>query len=129
MSLSKEALKNLLDLMQKVSLAITAVSIGLLSSLMLSHASVEKEAQPELKKLLSIRNKFEDYLVEEIIFIAESKALKEVGQKSEDVKLEGKITVKADPSLSCVVSFRFPGVCTRPIDRELTTSGLIRFSR
>jgi hypothetical protein len=119
MSLSKEALKNLLDLMQKVSLATTAVSIGLLSSLMLSHASVEKEAQPELQKLLSIRSKIHDYYVDEIIFGEVPKALKNEGQESEDGELIERITVKGDPSLSCVVRLPLRSVCTRPIDPDL----------
>jgi hypothetical protein len=56
MALSKDTLKNLIDAMQKVSLAITAVSIALFSNVALSHKSVEKEAVDELAQFLRIRD-------------------------------------------------------------------------
>lgn len=55
MHLSKESIKNLLDLLQKISLAITTISIALISNLILSHPNVEKEAARELPDLLTIR--------------------------------------------------------------------------
>jgi hypothetical protein len=54
MTLSKETLKNLLDLMQKGTLAVAVVSIALLSNVALSVRSVEKQAIAELGELLRI---------------------------------------------------------------------------
>ncbi len=56
MALSKDTLKNLLDVIQKLSLAITAVSIGLLSTIALLRENAEARAQPELDQLLKIRD-------------------------------------------------------------------------
>jgi hypothetical protein len=55
-ALSNGTLKNLLDVMQKVSLAVAGVSIWLLSTFVLSRDRVEALAQPELDRLLDIRN-------------------------------------------------------------------------
>jgi primosomal replication protein N len=57
MPLSKDTLKNLLDVMQKVSLAVMVLSIALFSNVVLSHRSVEREAQSQLAQLMRIRDK------------------------------------------------------------------------
>jgi hypothetical protein len=62
MALPKNALRNLLDLMQKSTLAILPVSIGLLSNALFSHRSVEKDALSELAQLLKTREKMESML-------------------------------------------------------------------
>jgi hypothetical protein len=56
MALSSKTIKNLLDLMQKLSLAIVVVSIGLFSNVVLSHSSIERKAGDELAQLLRIRD-------------------------------------------------------------------------
>lgn len=54
MPLSKDAIKNLLDVMQKLSLAIAIVSLALLSSFLLSRRNIVIRAQGELYQLKEI---------------------------------------------------------------------------
>ena len=67
MALSKDTIKNLLDTMQKVSLVVVALSIALVSNIMVSHPTVEKEAEAELTKLMAIRNNIGDKDAKHII--------------------------------------------------------------
>jgi hypothetical protein len=53
-SLSEETLKNLLDVLQKLTLAITVVSVALFSNLILSQENIFVKAEGDLKRLEAI---------------------------------------------------------------------------
>jgi hypothetical protein len=55
-AISKETTKNLLDVMQKLSLAIAAVCLALVSNLAISGGDLERKAGQELTHLLKIRD-------------------------------------------------------------------------
>lgn len=68
MSLSDETLKNLLDVMQKLTLAMTIVSVALFSNFVLSQQSRMAKAVEELKNLLRIQQKAEDQTPEMLTY-------------------------------------------------------------
>ena len=110
MALSKDAVKNLLEAMQKVSLGIIAVSIGLLSNVLISQDSVEKKAQPELEALLKIRDNLARYSVISLLLAQQREALVRTGQPpAHRGQLQGKIKTKAGFLLTNDVSFAIPG--------------------
>jgi hypothetical protein len=118
MALSKEAFKNLLDVMQKVSLAITAVSIGLLSTAILSsRGSTEKKAQPELKLLLSIRERIGAKSANEIVRDADTSGHRRAGGPSRMI-LEGKIGVGGEV-WSNKFGFAYPARYLSEVDPKL----------
>jgi hypothetical protein len=109
-ALSKDAVKNLLEAMQKVSLGIIAVSIGLLSNVLISQDSVEKKAQPELETLLKIRDNLVRYSVISLLLAQQREALVRTGQPpAHRSQLQGKIKTKAGFLLTNDVSFAIPG--------------------
>jgi hypothetical protein len=109
-ALSKDAVKNLLEAMQKVSLGIIAVSIGLLSNVLISQDSVEKKARPELETLLKIRDNLARYSVISLLLAQQREALVKTGQPPvHRGQLQGKIKTKAGFLLTNDVSFTFPG--------------------
>src|SRR5262249_19149127 len=67
MGLSKETLKNLFDVLKTVSLAITAVLIGLLSNVVLSSYRKTENAKSELLQLLSFQEQLKDNSANKII--------------------------------------------------------------
>ncbi len=111
MSLSKDTLKNLLDVMQKISLAITAVSIGLFSNVALSHRSVEKEAQHEMDELTRVRSDHELSKYSAINVIDQALTVERV-YRPRNLKL----TFAGDFPFSCNLIVFIPTVLYRPID-------------
>jgi hypothetical protein len=111
--------------MQKVSLAITVVSLGLFSNVALSHRSVEKEAEAELDQLLKIRKKIATDTVGSII----KDALFRQQVIAGDYQMGSKLWIENDPDLSWHVSFPFPKVfCERiPFDLEMKAFGENRY--
>src|ERR1700741_1507430 len=96
--------------MQKVSLGIIAVSIGLLSNVLISQDSVEKKAQPELETLLKIRDNLARYSVISLLLAQQREALVRTGQPpAHRGQMQGKIKTKAGFLLANDVSFVIPG--------------------
>ena len=122
-ALSKEAIKNLLDAMQKVSLGIIAVAVGLLSNVLISQDSVEKKAQPELEALLKIRDNVARYTVASFLAAEQRAALAKSGQPVERRRrqLQGKMKTGIGLLLSNDVSFSIPTDfrVTSHIDRQV----------
>lgn len=67
MSLSKETLKNLFDVLKTVSLAITAVSLALLSNAVLSANRDSEKTQSQLLELLALQESLGDYTLDAIV--------------------------------------------------------------
>jgi hypothetical protein len=120
-ALSKDAQIKLLDAMQKGSVAITAVSLGLLSSVLLSRTSVQKEAEPELKRLVEIRDRIGKKNVSEVIEEALKGALERMGYEPGARILKAKVTTSGSTgTFSCDVSLLAPTECTWPANPSLT---------
>jgi hypothetical protein len=93
-------------MLQKLSLAITAVSIGLLSNVVLSRSRSEEGAKSELIQLLKIRDKFKESRVIDVI--EDSLA----GGHERPVQL--KLTIKKDPALPVYVELHVPNLLYEP---------------
>ena len=96
--------------MQKVSLGIIAVAVGLLSNVLISQDSVEKKAQPELEALLKIRDNVARYTVASFLAAEQRAALVKSGQPVERRRrqLQGKMKTGIGLLLSNDVSFSIP---------------------
>jgi hypothetical protein len=68
MALSEKTLSNLLDVMQKLSLAIGVVSVALFSNFVLSQQGTLSKAAEELKRLFAIVEKIKDRTPREVLF-------------------------------------------------------------
>jgi hypothetical protein len=102
-ALSKETITNLLDVMQKVSLAIVTVSVALFSNALISRTSVEKEPESELGRLMEIRRKMGDQSPRRIV----EGALRRVGKRGGSESLIEKIAL-ADFEPSNTIQISFP---------------------
>jgi hypothetical protein len=69
MNLSTDACKNLVDALQKLSLAATAVSVALLSNAFLAPDNIAEAADKELGQLKNIKEQAKDSSVSEVIKI------------------------------------------------------------
>jgi hypothetical protein len=97
----KDTVKNLLDVLQKLSLAIAAVSLALLSTILLPRHNVEKDAIPELARLQSILGKMADRSPKKII----DEALGRVGQNAGSESLTEQLTLNDFAPYTVQISF------------------------
>jgi hypothetical protein len=61
MGLSNDALKNLFDVLRTVNLTVTAISLGLLSNVIIALNDVSYLARKEVQDLTRIKGQVEDY--------------------------------------------------------------------
>jgi hypothetical protein len=118
-ALSKEALKNLFGAMQKLSLAVAALCVGLLSSVLLSHPSAEKDAEREFERLLLIRDRLGKTNVYDLLNSAQSSALEKTQLDQEEKKqIKGQVEINSNLS-SPPLEATIPRICRDSVDSSL----------
>jgi hypothetical protein len=68
MELSRETVKNLVDVLRTLNLTIAAVSLGLLSNIAIVSNNTPAHARPELHRLLNIRDQIGNYTADKLFY-------------------------------------------------------------